>query len=342
MEGEWVVNCKFIGADFPSSSAKVSPYIPKDRIVDDTSLPGFRRLSIAMVPDVGKTEGHQYNMRFIKKDDEGGSDRVEEGMFLCLPLCMSLCMYLCMCLFPLRINRRAGVKWTFGFTQKIYYYYADKAFNLKQALESELGNSAVTGIEYNPDKNPNRASINLLPNVSPNAQRIELFWNARSTLPPQQGEEELESFRYVEDIRQVLITPQLQETTTVGDYRHVWELYPLDDGTRTIKGYLSTVVYATPQDPLFQSGPFAPLVVFFHTLTYKPSTAKWWRRSSQVELQVRLIFGIVIIVFITKERHRSNCIRITNILVWPDSFFILLPLSSITCDPPSPVEIETF
>jgi len=222
MEGEWQVGCKFIGADFPSSATKASPYVPKDRIVTDTGLPGFRRLSIAMVPDVGKD--HAFRMRFVSKD--GG--RVEE----------------------------------------------DKPYNLKQALESELGKAAVTTIEYNPDKNPNRASLNLLPGASPNAQRIELFWNARSVLPspPEpDGSSSSSSFRFVEDIRQVSLTPQLAETSTVGDYRHLWEFYSAGPGS--IKAYLSTVAYATPQDPLFQTSGLQPLVVYFHVLTMQRAAA---------------------------------------------------------------------
>jgi hypothetical protein len=224
MEGEWQVNCKFIGADFPSSATKDSPYVSKDRVVSDTSLPGFRRLSIAMVPDVGKD--HAFRMRFAPKD--GG--RVEE----------------------------------------------DKAFNLKSALESELGKAAVTVIDYSPDKNPNRASLNLLPGASPNAQRIELFWNARSVLPSPPGPEgssssSSDSFRFVEDIRQVSLTPQLAETSTVGDYRHLWEFY--SGGPDSIKAYLSTVAYATPQDPLFQTSGLQPLVVYFHVLTMQRAAA---------------------------------------------------------------------
>lgn len=212
MEGEWQVNCKFIGADFPSSATKASPYVPKERIVSDTGLPGFRRLSIAMVPDVGKD--HAFRMKFAAKD--GG--RVEE----------------------------------------------DKVFNLKNALESELGKAAVTVIEYNPDKNPNRASLNLLPGASPNAQRIELFWNARSVLPSPDASNSSDSFRFVEDIRQVSLTPQLAETSTVGDYRHLWEFYSAGPD---LKAYLSTVAYATPQDPLFQMSGLQPLVVYFHVLS---------------------------------------------------------------------------
>ena len=221
MEGEWQVGCNFIGADFPASATKASPYVPKDRIVSDTGLPGFRRLSIAMVPDVGKD--HAFRMRFVSKD--GG--RVEE----------------------------------------------DKPYNLKQALESELGKAAVTTIEYNPDKNPNRASLNLLPGASPNAQRIELFWNARSVLPSPPGPDgsSSSSFRFVEDIRQVSLTPQLAETSTVGDYRHLWEFYSA--GPDSIKAYLSTVAYATPQDPLFQTSGLQPLVVYFHVLTMQRAAA---------------------------------------------------------------------
>lgn len=219
MEGEWDAAFTFVGADFPSSVPPKA--IPKDRITADTSLPGFRRLSIAMVPDVGKP--HAFRMRFESKEDEG-AQRVEE----------------------------------------------DRSYNLKEALESEVGKGAVTSIDYNPSKNPNRLTINLLPQATANAQKIELFCNSRFALPPAAGEEALTSFRYVEDIRQVSITPRLAETTTIGDYRHVWELYK--QGDVTIRGFLSTVAYSTPQDPIFQLGAFAPLVVYFHTITLTPAT----------------------------------------------------------------------
>jgi hypothetical protein len=227
MEGEWDAAFSFVGADFPSSASSSSSsqasVIPKDRIVADTSLPGFRRLSIAMVPDVGKP--HSFRMRFRAREDEGAR-RVEE----------------------------------------------DRAFNLKNALESEVGKGAVASVDYNPDRNPNRLTINLLPQAAVNAQKIELFCNARAPLPAGKGEEGAaeESFRFVEDIRQVSITSRLAETTTVGDYRHVWELYRQGDGS--VKGFLSTVSYATPQDALFQLGAFAPLVVYFHTVRLMRST----------------------------------------------------------------------
>lgn len=236
MEGEWHVSCRFIGADFPSSAANSNPFVPRERIAADTSLPGFRRLSIAMVPDVGKD--HDFRMRFLRPNVEGiGTGEVRE----------------------------------------------DKVFNLKQALESELGKATVTNIDYNPAKNPNRASLALLPGSSPNAQRIELFWNARSSLPSPPLETDTTTgpsgsssgsssssqdvFRFVEDIRQVSLTPQLAETSSVGDYRHLWEFYHI--GPESIKTYLSTVAYTTPQGPLFQTAGLQPLVVYFHTLTMR-------------------------------------------------------------------------
>lgn len=219
MEGEWDAAFQFVGADFPSSVGSASGggnSIPKDRITADTTLPGFRRLSIAMVPDVGKP--HRFRLRFQRREDDGG-ERVEE----------------------------------------------DRAFNLKAALESELGKGAVASINYDGAKNPNRLTVNLLPQAAVNAQKIELFGNARFALPVAAGEEGLAAFRYVEDLRQVSISSRLAETTTIGDYRHVWELYRQENGD--IKGFLSTVAYATPQDPIFQLGAFAPLVVYFHTVT---------------------------------------------------------------------------
>lgn len=224
MEGEWDTAFTFVGADFPSSvpptgsgdgTGASTKIIPKASITADTTLPGFRRLSIAMVPDVGKP--HRFRLRFRGREDDGGL-RVEE----------------------------------------------DRAFNLKEALESEVGKGAVAGISYDGDRNPNRLTINLLPQAAVNAQKIELFCNARAPLPPAAGEGGLAAFRYVEDIRQVSISSRLAETSTVGDYRHVWELYRQGDGG-AVRGFLSTVAYATPQDPIFQLGAFAPLVVYFHT-----------------------------------------------------------------------------
>lgn len=222
MQGEWQVTSKFINADFPSSNSQASPPVPKESIISDTTLPGFRRLSIAMVPDVGKPQ-MDFRMRFVKTESEGGGSRVEE----------------------------------------------DKAFNLKQAIESEVGKAAVTSVDYTPEKNPNRLSLNLLPNATPNARRIEFFFNSRTALPAVAGAGEAagSSFRYFEDMRQVNITPQLAEGTTfIGDYRHLWEFYRVPDDENTLRAYLSTVAYATPQDPLFQKAGLQPLVVYFHIL----------------------------------------------------------------------------
>lgn len=144
IEGEWDVTLKFVGADFPQGKK-----VPRERILADTSLAGFRKASIAMLADVGKPE-LSFPMRYVVKEDEGARRVVEA-----------------------------------------------KAFNLQQALDAELGRGAVTRVEYDADANANRATLTLYPGATPNADRIELFWNSRAAMPT----EEPGAFKFAEDIR---------------------------------------------------------------------------------------------------------------------------------------------
>jgi hypothetical protein len=74
----------------------------------------------------------------------------------------------------------------------------DKNMNLLEALDAELGRGAVTKVEYDVDANANRATLTLYPGATPNADRIELFWNARA---PIATEDPAVSYKFAEDIR---------------------------------------------------------------------------------------------------------------------------------------------
>jgi hypothetical protein len=55
----------------------------------------------------------------------------------------------------------------------------DRAVTWRSLIDAALGYQAVQQVVYNPSKNPNRISIEFVPYRTTNAERIELFCNAR-------------------------------------------------------------------------------------------------------------------------------------------------------------------
>jgi hypothetical protein len=61
LEGEWKCETRFSGYSFPSAT------VSKERLVRDTSVPGFLKLSIASLADVGA--GAEHTLRFLRRAD---------------------------------------------------------------------------------------------------------------------------------------------------------------------------------------------------------------------------------------------------------------------------------
>lgn len=79
----------------------------------------------------------------------------------------------------------------------------------------------IESVDYNPDREPNRSTVFFRKGATNNAERIELFSNAReSGLRESNG-----VFYALESIRQVTLGYSTQygvPRIAIGDYLHVW------------------------------------------------------------------------------------------------------------------------
>jgi hypothetical protein len=203
-------------------------------VVSDPTIPGFQKLSIAYIPDVGSGAMHQ--LRFVRRSD---------GKVV-----------------------------------------ADRAFDLKSIIDGYLGKPIVEEVEYAPEREPNRATVRLAPGGTVNAERLELFSNARESALRDDG-----VFFALESLRQVTLgyttsfnTPRVAVT----DYLHVWTYRLLPDGN-SVRATLSTAGYVQPNEALRYTAPEAvrgggapqpqlsgllsaatePVVLFSHTLAMR-------------------------------------------------------------------------
>ena len=207
LAGEWDATVDFAGYEFPSA-------VPKEVLAREPTVPGFQKLSLAFIPDVG-SDRLTYRIRFVQT---AKGDVVE-----------------------------------------------DRAFNLAEVQRAYLArDDAVDGVEYDPDVDPNRTTIRYKSGVTNNAERIELFTNAReSETRASDG-----TFFASEAFRQVT----LGYSTTYGvarvqptDYQHVWTYTPLEDPNddregvvNRVKVTLSTAGYVQPNDALKLTAQAAP------------------------------------------------------------------------------------
>ena len=169
LEGTWRCTATFAGFEFPSKT------MSKSALIKEPTIPGFQKLSLVYVPDVG-TSDVSYDVRFAKFE---GIEGVLE----------------------------------------------DRAFNLKSIVNSYLGKDAVESVEYEPTRDANRTTVNIRPGASPNAERIELFCNARES----ETRVADRTFFASEASRQVTLgygkdfgTARVVNT----DYQHVWTFTP--------------------------------------------------------------------------------------------------------------------
>lgn len=139
----------------------------------------------------------------------------------------------------------------------------DRAFDLVESVNAYLGYLAVEDVAYDARANPNRISIDFVKNRTRNAERIELFCNARES-ELVDASPTTKVFVCSEYVRQV--TFSLSQEFGVarqvnGNYAHFWTWREQEDGT-TMTGNLLTAAYLDPQDPLFFQEPSKPVVVY--------------------------------------------------------------------------------
>jgi len=209
---------KFNGFLFPSKT------IPKDKLVANFGIPGFQKVSIAQVGDVGR-EITNYQMN---------------------------------------IDESTGLQ--------------DRKVTLSSSINGHLGYEAVREIIYDPKENPNRISVDFIPNETRNANRIELFCNARESelVSAESSASGQTVFVCSEYIRQVTFGLSKEfgvAREVVGNYAHFWTWKGGDnDGGKNnnkVTGNLLTVAYLDPQDPMFFDEPSKPVVVYSHDLVAK-------------------------------------------------------------------------
>ncbi len=220
MTGDWDVTMKFRGFLFPS------PSIPKEKLVANVAIPGFQKLSIATVGDVGR-EITKYQMSIDK------STKLE-----------------------------------------------DRKLSLATSINGHLGYDAVREVIYDPRDNPNRISVDFIPNRTRNANRIELFCNGRESelVKAEDSASGQTVFVCSEYIRQVTfgLSQEFGVARQVsGNYGHFWTWRsPRQDSSSssseaaetTITGNLLTAAYLDAQDPMFFEEPSKPVVVYSHDL----------------------------------------------------------------------------
>lgn len=217
IRGNWDVTMKFNGFLFPSKT------IAKEKLVANVGIPGFQKLSIAQVGDVGR-ELTNYQMN---------------------------------------IDPTTGLQ--------------DRQGSLSSSINGHLGYEAVREVIYDVKDNANRISIDFVPQRTRNANRIELFCNARESelVPAESSASGQTVFVCSEYIRQVTFGLSQEfgvAREVVGNYAHFWTWKSDANDKSTVTGNLLTVAYLDPQDPMFFDEPSKPVVVYSHDLVAKRSS----------------------------------------------------------------------
>lgn len=155
--------------------------------------------------------------------------------------------------------------------------FEDRSFNLQHQIDAYLGYPAVQTVYYDAKRNPNRLSVDFVDYRTVNAERIELFGNAREseqyTINDVNGSAR-NCFSCAEYLRQVTFGTG----STVGVPRQVVTNYAHfatysaaindDDATSTsFTGNLLTAAYLDPQDPMYFEEPSKPVAVYSHVLS---------------------------------------------------------------------------
>jgi hypothetical protein len=147
----------------------------------------------------------------------------------------------------------------------------DRAFNFESTINAHLGYAAVNKVAYDPTS-PNRVSIEFVKSRTRNAERIELFCNARESelVPnPAPGRENLSIFVASEYVRQVTFSLSQEfgvARQVVGNYAHFWT-WKQEEDANTLTGNVLTACYLDPQDAMFFQEPSKPVAVYSHQIS---------------------------------------------------------------------------
>jgi len=148
----------------------------------------------------------------------------------------------------------------------------DRAANLGSAIAGGLGYGAVERVEYKLEPmlpnpfgiNPNRLSIVFVPGRTLNAERIELFANAREWEAPAP-----DLFVSSEYLRQVTFSSSKTGVPrqVSGEYAHYFTFRRVADGQ--VEASVLTAAYTEPlqQERLFIKAPTRPILIYSHRLT---------------------------------------------------------------------------
>jgi hypothetical protein len=142
----------------------------------------------------------------------------------------------------------------------------DRVSTLSNQINANLGYRAVADVVYNVKQNPNRLSVDFVEYRTRNAERIELFCNAReSELVPEKG-----LFLCSEYFRQVTFGTGSEvgiPRQALGNYAHFWTWRQNKENPDVMSGNLLTAVYLDPQDSMFFEEPSKPVAVYSHVLS---------------------------------------------------------------------------
>mmetsp|Transcript_78 Transcript_78/g.157 ORF Transcript_78/g.157 Transcript_78/m.157 type:complete len:337 (-) Transcript_78:69-1079(-) len=144
----------------------------------------------------------------------------------------------------------------------------DRNGDLASQINAYLGYKAVANVIHDPKTNPNRLSIVFVEYKTRNAERIELFCNARESELYTDESTNRPIFVNSEYIRQVTFGggPDVGVARqVVGNYAHFTTWKQVDENH--LKGNILTAAYLDPQDPLFFDEPSKPVAIYSHVLS---------------------------------------------------------------------------
>jgi len=148
----------------------------------------------------------------------------------------------------------------------------DRFQTLSTSINAHLGYKAVEKVIYDPTTNPNRIGIEFVKNRTRNAERIELFCNAReSELVKNPIQDNLNIFVCSEYVRQVTFGLSQEfgvAREVIGNYAHFWTWKETED-PNVLMGNVLTACYLDPQDALFFQEPSKPVAVYSHQISAK-------------------------------------------------------------------------
>lgn len=148
----------------------------------------------------------------------------------------------------------------------------NRKLSLQTSINGHLGYDAVREVIYDSKDNPNRISVDFIPQRTRNANRIELFCNARESelvsVPSKSDAVSRNIFVCSEYIRQVTfgLSQEFGVARQIsGNYAHFFTWRETENRDR-ITGNLLTAAYLDAQDAMFFQEPSKPVCVYSHDL----------------------------------------------------------------------------